>query len=598
MILVPASFAIFLACTGPSGTDTGAPPDDTPDGAWEHTLLYRPGLGNVAWEGDLGWAVGGTGQVVAIGAEWSDEGGEGLDTAYAAVALDGALWALTQEAIVRWDGVWTSEPLPDQLGAGGALLARANGSLVVLNSNTDCDDCEGPSVSNRLAEWDGADWTVIEPPLLAVWLTALAETSDGTLVAAGAGGAIAVWDGDAWSLRESGAEAHLASIAADAAGIVAVGAGGAVVRGPVDALTVESAGTEDLVSVDIGEDGTVWALGRTAAWRDDGAGWASVALPEGDWWDLAATREGAVVVGEDAGPVGLAGGASGFAEAWRQDSVDAAGVIVGADGVAWIVGSNEIARWDADGLSVWSAEVPGEVLAVGGRGPDDLLAVGYETLATWDGAAWTLASPGEGVLLRGVSVAPDGAAFAVGQRRDEEEDTTPVFMRRTDAGWIEEAAAIPTSASELIAVQAFAADDVYALSWDAPTQLLHWDGAAWTALTDDLGRSYEVLWGRDGADLYLGRGDREGDASLLRWDGTAMTEVAGAPFAVEALAGTGDTLLVSGTDGYGDDYAPVTLAYEAGVWTELFRGSSRMLVGASGGTQVVIGGGDGWRRDD
>jgi hypothetical protein len=65
---------------------------------------------------------------------------------------------------------------------------------------------------------------------------------------------------------------------------------------------------------------------------------------------------------------------------------------------------------------------------------------------------------------------------------------------------------------------------------------------------------------------------------------------------VEGLAGTDAGLLVSGTDGYGDAFAPVTFTYADGVWTELLRADERMLIAAGGGAEVVLAGGEGWRR--
>jgi hypothetical protein len=581
---------LLLACVPPEAT---VPPAARP---WEAATLYRSGLSYALADGPAVWAVGWDGRVVEGGAAWSDVGGVDLDVVFDAAAGGGERWALTTDTLARWDGGWREEPLPSGAGGSGGLLARADGSVVVLRAHMDCDDCDGEVVTNGLSTWDGAAWTVTTPPPNAAYLYALAELPDGTLVAVGSGGTVAVWEGEGWTFAGTGGDAALIDVAATADGIVAVAEDGTVVRGPLDALVVESVDAGGLTAVAVADDGAIWALGAAGVWVDDGTGWVAVPLPAGAWADLVVTVDGVVVVGDHAGPTVISGDTSGFASAWHADSVDAGTVAVDAAGAAWIVGPEAVARWDDAGVTVWPADLPGVFHAAVGDGAEDLVVVGNETIATWDGVAWSEVVTGENVQLSSVSVASDGAAFAVGAATSDAEVVTPVFWRRTDGVWAAETAPIPTTADQLIAVQAFAQDDVYALSWRSPAQLLHWDGAAWSVVVEDLGEDYEVMWGRDGSDLYLGRGHPDGGTSLARWDGATLSAVAGAPFAVEGLAGTDAGLLVSGTDGYGDAFAPVTFTYADGVWTELLRADERMLIAAGGGAEVVLAGGEGWRR--
>ena len=569
------------ACAAPAHYSTGEEP---PGAEWAYTTLYTAPFGAVALDGDEGWAVGLSGEMVAVGDPWTDAGGGGLDGVVDVELRDGVVWALTQSELAWWDGdAWDTVALPEHDGNVEDLVVRSNGDVAVLTFFWDCAyGCADKSAWNNLLTWDGTAWSVDEPPLSDVYLWALCETDAGELLAAGTGGEVAAWDGSAWQVEESGVSDRLEDIACVGEGVVAVGNAGLVVRGEPGALTVERAGGEDLRAVDIAGDGTVWVLSAAAVWHDDG-GWTSRALPEGEGYDLAATADGVVVVGEEFGPIGLVGDADGLTVAWHVASTNTGPMWRDPDGAAWMVSGNTVGRWAADG-SIEGWDIGGDAAAGAGSGADDVVVVGWESLIAWDGRAWEATPLDEDVQLWDVSIGEDGVAFAVGSVRSHEEVESPVFLRRGPAGWDVE---VPPSAEVLVAVHAFAEDDVYALT-GRPSQLLHWDGAAWSDLTGDLGVNITVLWGRSGSELYLG-----GDA-LLSWDGAAIVEVGGAPFAVEDLAGDDDGMLVAGTDGWGDDYAPVTMLYEGGTWTEVARADSRMTVC---GADVVAGDGGGWRRE-
>ncbi|MFZ5476950.1 MAG: hypothetical protein ACOZNI_09270 [Myxococcota bacterium] len=557
---------LFACVTGEK--DTGeAPVHDE----WERVTLTPEPFGAVV----EGYALGTGGRVVEIGDPWTDRGGSLPDGLRGADANGGALWALTVDHVAEWDGAaWRLVAMPWPVADD--LLVLDDGRVALLRAYVDCDDCEGAVVSDELAIWDGAAWEVHEPTRLDTYLVALAELDDGTLVAAGAGGEIAAWDGAEWRVEETGA-ASLYDVVAVGDEVVAVGAGGAVVRGSPGALIVEQAGTEDLVAVSAGD--TVWALGGGSLWRD---GWTEVALPDGAWADVSAPGDDLVVVGDDLGPVGLAG--EDLDEAWRETALPGTAVWVDEAGAAWTAGTGALGRWDDD-LVAWAAEV--DAYAVAGSGPDDVVAVGWESLAEWDGTAWTSAATDEDVLLWDVSVAPDGAAFAVGGATSDVEERSPVCLRRTEVGW-ESLGDVPTAASDLMGVVAFAEDDVHVLTWGGVAEVLHWDGAAWSEVTGDVGYELVRMRGLSGDALWLaGEG-------LYLWDGADVLAVEGGPASVHDLAVDADALLVAGTDGYGDAYDPWVAEYRDGAWTEVLRASAR--VGAGGGVQVVVAEGEGWRR--
>ena len=449
--------------------------------------------------------------------------------------------------------------------------------VVLIDSHMDCDDCKGAVVENELYTWDGA-WTTLTPALTEDWLTHLAELDDGTLVAAGTD--VAEWYGD-WTFE--GVNGSFADVAAQGNAVLAVTDTGTVFRGLPGDLAEETVGTEPLVAVaDAG--GVAWALGTSNAWYDAGAGWTAVALPEGTWRGLSSSSEGVVVVGDDLGPVGLVGGASGFSEAWREVDVPVGPVWVDEEGNSWSGGSMRVARWG--GLTeAWALGF--DPWAMAGGSTEDVLALGYENVASWDGTAWTETSLPDVFWMAG-AVASDGAAFIGGADQGDGEEQQAVVRQRSGTGW-EDLDELPVTAMGVAAITAFTEDDVYVLTWSG-SQLLHWDGADWEVLVEGAAGDPACMWGISGDDLYVG------GEGLWHWDGAALSEVEGAPFGVTGLAGDEDGVLVAGTDGWGDAYAPVALLYEDGGWSEIVRADDRVFVGAGGGERVVLAGRDGLRE--
>jgi hypothetical protein len=594
-----------------SGTpsDTGTPSDPLPTG-WSTVRFNHPPLGKVVTDGTTTWVVGGEGAVLQVedAGPWVDLGvppftDRGI---YDADARDGAIWAVTFDELAGFDSTaWTVVPLPEELQSPQAVSTRADGTVAVLAGDQPSVDCYydcPPSVTVHLGLWDGVAWSVhsVGPT---DWLNDLVETADGTLVAVGGGGWVARWDGAAWVDEHRGEDGTLRAVATDGTGIVAVGDDGLVVRGDLGALTVRvGGGVDGLDTVAVGPDGTAWALSWRAAWVDDGTGWAEVALPEDNVWASVGVRAdgSAIVAGDQAGPTALVGDAAGWTVAWRQPSLWWVGDLwVDADGATWFGSHGAIGRWDAAGvLEAWvppnpSNETAGEVRAVAGRGPDDVVAGGDDGVFDWDGTAWTWGWVAQDAIVWDVAMAPDGTAFAGLGAWLPDETQVPQLLRRDAGVWSVDPAPIPGGSVGLMALQAFAADDVYALTW-RPSALLHFDGTGWTDLTGDLGAFYGAMWGRSGADLYLAT-DEDGVPTLLHWDGVAASAVAGAPPHLTAVSGCDDAVIVAGTDGWGDDFAPFTSILRDGVWTEMYRATSRMAVGGAGGTVVVAGDADAWR---
>ncbi|MEQ1503554.1 MAG: hypothetical protein ABMB14_15055, partial [Myxococcota bacterium] len=518
-------------------------------------------------------------------------------------ARDGVVWAVSYDTLGRWDATagWTLVPLPEASWSPTGLVARRDGTAAVLTDRQGIDDCYtdcGPSATEILALWDGVGWDVyIQEPTAS--FSDLTELADGTLVAVGVGGRVASWNGTGWAEEHGGEVGSLRSVDDDGAGLIAVGDDGLVVRGTLGALVVEDSG-EALDRVAVEPDGTAWAIGWAGARVDDGTGWAPVSLPPGQFHGVDATVDGAYLLGIDAGGVVAAGEPDAIEVVWHAPSVYwVRDVWLDGDGGAWLAAYSGPGRWDASGLTTWSLagdpyEGPRGLGAITGTGPTDVIAGGDDGLYGYDGTGWTRTWTSEDATVWDVAASPDGAAFASVNRYLPDETMVPALLVRDGDGWVDDLAPIPADTRTLIALVAFAADEVYALGWDR-SALLRWDGAQWIDLTGDLGEGFTALWGRSGTDLYLGSGEADVGGKLLRWDGVALTEVAGGPPNVTALSGDATVLIAAGTDGYGEAYAPVVSLFEDGGWTELFRAEASMAVGARDGELVVTGDADGWR---
>lgn len=534
------------------------------------------------------WAVGARGRVVGVGEPWTDLGGSVPKDVRAVTTKSGELWSLSADSLAHWDGAWSSVPFEDQTG-GTDLVALADGTIAVLYSHMDCDDCEGAIYSNDLAIWDGYSWVITRPPLTEAGLRSLAVLDDGTLVAGG-GTSVATWTGKAWSDENVGA--YLQQISASGAEVMAVGqlldtGEGAVVHGVPGALVVDTVGTVPLLGGVIGIDGTLWAFGDEKLWTNAGSGWTSSDLPPGDWVDITTSASGVILVGNDHGPVGIEGVNGTFSESWRESAIPTGALWVDDQGNAWTSEYGTVGRW-ADERVAWS--VDGENRALSGSSSSDIVAVGWESIAEWDGTTWTPNATTEYRNWSDVSAASDGSVWVVGTSNGDEENNQALALHRAAGEWSVEVA-LPTSDASSVFVMTFSEHEAYIVASGGSTSLLRWDGAAWSTVATELCSDPADLWGRSGTDLYLGCG-----AGLFHWDGSTLTAVEGGPTTISAIGGDATALLVSGWTGHGETESAVVAEYTADGWTELVRSEFAMPVGVGGGVQVVIVGPDGWRR--
>jgi hypothetical protein len=231
----------------------------------------------------------------------------------------------------------------------------------------------------------------------------------------------------------------------------------------------------------------------------------------------------------------------------------------GSDASAWVAveGLPEAyaygAVWSFGPDDVWVAADGGRVLHYDGAawtetalqttemmqgawafGPDDLWLVGGQTLARYDGVAWTISDlraedPGiEGITTIWGSAPND--VWVGGTQSTAAHWNGTTWQRYIAAG------------TENTAIWGSGPSDVYVVGI---FDVARWDGAAWTNLELDLFSSAEGVWGFAADDVWLAGGSEE----LAHWDGVAWTvtelEIFGGPStlwgsAPDDLWGVGD----------------------------------------------------------
>jgi len=327
--------------------------------------------------------------------------------------------------------VWRLAESPG--GAEGLIdvAALAGGDVWAAGERTE----DGRSIA-FVGRWDGGGWEAVPSPQRdgsVTALSSLAAVSADDLWAVGYTASTAAekespliqhWDGSSWTL----------------------------VPGPG---AVEGIGLTD-VSAAAADD--VWAVGATAPGSGallpyailhwDGSGWQSVLGPQGDGGLLGVDA----VSADDAWAVGFREGNAGRLEtlalhwngtSWEPVPTPSDGAFsvlyrvaaVAGDDV-WAVGASAggavgegrrstlVQHWDGTSWRVIESPSLGDgdnvLVDVAAAHPEDVWAVGYRDggalVVHWDGKGWAaFPSPGGAGALQGVSVAADGAWWAVGQ---------------------------------------------------------------------------------------------------------------------------------------------------------------------------------------
>jgi hypothetical protein len=148
-----------------------------------------------------------------------------------------------------------------------------------------------------------------------------------------------------------------------------------------------------------------------------------------------------------------------------------------------------------------SAAAPGEVWAVGARGPAEAPAT--TLIERWDGERWqVVASPNVGTVanvLRAVDARSPDDAWAVGSASSGREDQ-PLILHWNGSSWTVSTVPIVTGGASLAGVAAIAPDDVWAVGYTGDATLglerafaLHWDGASWVTSSINAGSGRSLL---------------------------------------------------------------------------------------------------------
>jgi len=247
---------------------------------------------------------------------------------------------------------------------------------------------------------------------------------------------------------------------------------------------------------------------------------------------------------------------------------------------AWVVGFGKgqvgkslggalIYHWDGTNLKAVptglpSAFIDSRLLGVAAVSANDVWAVGeslQETAAAfggnkgliehWNGAAWqVIPSPGQGgERLHAVAAVSASDVWAVGRVAQQNPTRNrTLVLHWNGSAWQNIPSPNVGDLSELLAVSAVAPNDVWAVGKSsqtdgAPSQrlVMHWDGTAWTVVSDPLMTGNGVLQGvkaLSSKDVWVVGVNN--DAPLVaHWDGAAWTEVRGlgpdnVPWAVTA----------------------------------------------------------------
>lgn len=474
--------------------------------------------------------------------------------------------------IAKWDGAAWSE-----VGAGvdGSILAlAASGTdLYVGGGFVNATNAGGSSVTvNRIAMWNGAEWSALGSGIVGYYPSVWALTMDGTnLYAAGnftnAGGTtvsrIAKWNGSAWSALETGLNGTVYSLATVGTNLYAGGA-----------FTSAGGATANCIAR---WNGSTWSGWEPGMWAGNQPYVYALAAKGADLY---------------------AGGA--FAQA---DEVPAM-CVAKWNGSTWSalgLGMNNVVQ--ASALSGTNLYIGGSFTTVG-----EMVA---KRVAKWDGRSWS--TLGSGMNDSVLALAADGSdLYAGGLFTTAGGVAANRVAKWNGTTW----SALGAGMDSTVGVLAISGTNLYAGGWFTNAggvtvnYVARWDGTSWTSLGTGVNNSVRALLAV-GTNLYVGGNFTK--AGLLtvnyvaRWDGNAWSSLgsgvgSGGPYtspSVLALAVSGTNLFAGGTFGSagGATQARFIAKWNGSVWASLGlgigygSGSPYVYALAVSGTNLYTGGG-------
>jgi hypothetical protein len=255
--------------------------------------------------------------------------------------------------------------------------------------------------------------------------------------------------------------------------------------------------------------------------------------------------------------------------------------------------------------------------AIWGSGPDDVWAVGPNTIAHWNGQAWmrdpsALELPGSSAL-DGVSGSGgndtldhvwgsgpnDVWAFGLGH-----------LLHFDGKSWSDVTARLPVLAI-VTGLWGSGPDDIWAVTAaNSPGTLLHWDGRAWSAAkTPGPSQTFDSVWGASANDVWLvgtAFDDQPGFAAVYmgfiqHWDGATWSPVSTGGTAVSTGGNSGVSVWGTGAD----DVWVGNLHWDGKVWSTVDPSPSANPVWGTGpndvwglsGGQVMHWNGTAWTNE-
>jgi hypothetical protein len=443
------------------------------------------------------------------------------------------VWAVGYNVAVHWDGqTWSqaSLPAPSDPDAGtspaAALLAVGGGSASDVWAGTQGNEDQ----RGLLLHWDGSSWAdwgaahaadlPVEGSVLGIWASSPADV----WLVGGASqvGWVMHWDGSSWSTLtggrvEQGAALHYPAVggvwASSPSDVWAIGSGRVTFTGPTVGRLVHFDGRSwsdftpaiarggataplDLEAIWGASADDIWIVGVDTMLHWDGRSWSDwlAAHPfpahwEPDSWStfMSMYGSGAMTLQDSSQMAAIWG--SGPNDVWATGGLQYRSSL-GA--TVFIETQGLMLHWDGAAWSNWTAEHPEVALrashAIWGSSASDV----------WQGGSFSSA---EGELGHF-----DGAAWSSNDLDPVPPEPVPLAI------W-------GSSSSDVWAV---VTSD---LNW--LTDLLHWDGTAWSNWTEQRNASIPTmqqvagLGGSSSTDVWL-VGD---NGTLMRWDGTSWSSV-------------------------------------------------------------------------
>jgi trimeric autotransporter adhesin len=413
--------------------------------------------------------------------------------------------------IARWTGsAWSSLP-----GAAAfqphVLLPLANGDLLAEVGTI------GGTLIEGIGRWDGVQWTPYAPLLRG--MRSLTFFPSGEFCAMGAlqspgiapAGAIATWDGTAWSALNDGFD------------------------GAVEGLLPTPSG-------EVLAHGKFRAIGSTSfnlLARFTSLGWAALPPPGPAFpFVLPVTASTLDANGEPWIAVG-ANGLPGPANIFRRTGavwqgvgtaaasvvallIDAAGLPVVGSELYQGTGHRPIQRWTGSAWEALGAGLDSPVRALLELGNGDLIAGGdflfsgataVSRIARWDGTTWQPLGPGLDGTVRALVQMPNGDIVAAG---DFWNDGTllrplPLIARWNGVEWLPLGAGCGGSVTASVRVlhllpngDLLAGGDFTTAGSRAIRGLARWDGAEWSAVDGDIDGTVLTIARRADGEVWIG----------------------------------------------------------------------------------------------